>query len=426
MVYTAFSSIRFRCEPAGYAACITRSIQLLSNNMEHIYSIQEITGVIKTLFDRQFGSLKLTGEISNYRPSSTGHLYFTLKDEKAAIQAVMFKGKAWTLGFEPKDGVQVVVSGTLSVYEQRGTYQIMIDKMELAGEGVLLRLLEERKQKLAAEGLFDQERKRPLPFFPRQIAVITSPTGAALRDILTILGRRNKKVSVTILPAPVQGNEAAAILVRQLEIANRYKLGDIIIIGRGGGSLEDILPFSNEDVVRAVAASKIPVISAVGHEIDWALSDFAADIRAPTPSAAAELAVPVLEDITADIERCKQELIHTVIASLEKIRLTIKSFSPESLEMRFRRIEQPMLMRLDDAKENILFFMQERLSSEKHKLALLAKTIESANPQDILQRGYAIVQDKKTGTIIRNAAAVEAEQQLTIVLHTGSFAARAE
>ncbi|MGP1594571.1 MAG: exodeoxyribonuclease VII large subunit [Treponema sp.] len=394
--------------------------------MEHIYSIQEITSVIKTLFDQQFDSLKLTGEISNYRPSSTGHLYFTLKDEKAAIQAVMFKGKTWSLGFEPKDGVQVVVSGSLSVYEQRGTYQIMIDKMELAGEGVLLRLLEERKQQLAAEGLFAQDRKQPLPFFPSNIAVITSPTGAALRDILTVLERRNKKVSITVLPAPVQGNEAAAILVRQIEIANRYKLGDVIIIGRGGGSLEDLLPFSDEGVVRAIAASKIPVISAVGHEIDWALSDFAADIRAPTPSAAAELAVPVLEEITADITRCKHELIRAATAALEKIRLTIKSFSSEALEMRFRRIEQPLLMRLDDAKENMLFFMQERLTNEKHTLALLTKTIEAANPQEILKRGYAIVQDKKTGTIIRNAAAVGKKQPLTIVLHTGSFTAHAE
>ena len=407
-------------------ACLTGSIRVLLKNMEHIYSIQEITGVIKTLFDQQFGLLKLTGEISNYRPSSTGHLYFTLKDEKAAIQAVMFKGKAWSLGFEPKDGVQVVVSGTLSVYEQRGTYQIMIDKMEPAGEGVLLRLLEERKQKLAAEGLFAQERKRPLPFFPNKIAVITSPTGAALRDILTVLGRRNKKVSVTILPAPVQGNDAAPVLVRQIETANRYTLGDVIIIGRGGGSLEDLLPFSDEALVRAVAASKIPVISAVGHEIDWALSDFSADVRAPTPSAAAELAVPVLEEITSRIARCKQELRHTVTASCEKIRLTIKSFSPESLEMRFRRIEQPLLMRLDDAKEQVLFSMQERLTAEKHRLALLVKTIEAANPRDILKRGYAIVQDPKTGVFIRNTAGVETGQQLKIILHSGSLAARVE
>ena len=266
--------------------------------MDHVYSIQEITGIIKSLFEQNFSSLRIAGEISNCRPSSTGHLYFTLKDEKAALQAVMFKGRTWTLGFEPKDGLKVIVSGSLSVYEQRGSYQIIVETMELAGEGAILKMLEERKQKLAREGLFDRDRKRPLPFFPLRIAVITSPTGAALRDILTVLSRRNRRVSVTVLPAPVQGAEAAPVLVRQLETANRYKLGELIIIGRGGGSLEDLLPFSDEAVVRAVAASEIPVISAVGHEIDWALTDFAADVRAPTPSAAAELAVPVLDEIT--------------------------------------------------------------------------------------------------------------------------------
>ena len=182
--------------------------------------------------------------------------------------------------------------------------------MELAGEGAILKMLEERKQKLAREGLFDRDRKRPLPFFPLRIAVITSPTGAALRDILTVLSRRNRTVSVTVLPAPVQGAEAAPVLVRQLETANRYKLGELIIIGRGGGSLEDLLPFSDEAVVRAVAASDIPVISAVGHEIDWALTDFAADVRAPTPSAAAELAVPVLDEITDTITQIQLSLIH--------------------------------------------------------------------------------------------------------------------
>ena len=394
--------------------------------MEHVYSIQEITGIIKTLFEEHFTSLRIAGEISNSRPSSTGHLYFTLKDEKAALQAVMFKSRAWTLGFEPQDGCKVIVSGSLSVYEQRGSYQIIVETMELAGEGAILRMLEERKRKLAQEGLFDQERKRPLPFFPLRIAVITSPTGAALRDIITVLSRRNSAVSITVLPAPVQGAEAAPVLVRQLETANRYKLGDVIIIGRGGGSLEDLLPFSEEAVVRAVAASDIPVISAVGHEIDWALTDFAADVRAPTPSAAAELAVPVLDDITDTIAAAQSHLLHYMGARIQQVRLMTKTFTPDTLEMQFRRIEQPLLMRLDDAKERLLHNMQTRLTDAKHRLALLSQSIESANPQSILERGYAIVYDRQTGTVLRYTQDVSEGSKLRIKVADGEIYAEVE
>lgn len=394
--------------------------------MDHIYSIQEITGIIKSLFEKNFTSLHVAGEISNCRPSSTGHLYFTLKDEKAALQAVMFKGRIRTLGFEPKDGIKVTVFGSLSVYEQRGSYQIVVETMELAGAGAILRMLEERKQKLAQEGLFDQDRKRPLPFFPLRIAVITSPTGAALRDILTVLSRRNRVVSVTVLPAAVQGAEAAAALVRQIETANRYRLGELIIIGRGGGSLEDLLPFSDEAVVRAVAASEIPVISAVGHEIDWALTDFAADVRAPTPSAAAEIAVPVLDGITETIAHIRTDMLRSLNGTLEKIRLTIKSFTPEALEMRFRRIEQPLLLRLDDAKERLLYTMQARITDTRHRFALLTQTIESSNPQEILNRGYSIVYDKQTGTVLRSATSACTASKLRIRLADGEITAATE
>ena len=394
--------------------------------MDHVYSIQEITGIIKTLFEEHFTSLRIAGEISNCRPSSTGHLYFTLKDEKAALQAVMFKSRTWTLGFEPTDGCKVVVSGSLSVYEQRGTYQIIVETMELAGEGAILQMLEARKQKLAQEGLFDPERKHSLPFFPLRVAVITSPTGAALRDIITVMSRRNSTVSITVLPAPVQGAEAAPVLVRQLETANRYRLGDVIIIGRGGGSLEDLLPFSDEAVVRAVAASDIPVISAVGHEIDWALTDFAADVRAPTPSAAAELAVPVLSDITATIAAAQTDLLHYITARIQRVRLMTKNFTPGTLEMQFRRIEQPLLMRLDDAKEHLLYNMQARLTDTKYRLALLSQKIEGANPQSILERGYAIVYNRTTETVIRSVQNVSEGSKLRIRLADGELYAEAQ
>ena len=317
--------------------------------MTKTYSVYEITAQIKAILEKGFGNVSVEGEISNFRPSSAGHLYFTLKDEKASIQAVMFKGRSRYLSFIPKDGMTVKAEGSISVYEQRGSYQIIIEDMSLAGEGNILKMLEERKRRLAAEGLFDTERKKKLPLFPNRIAVITSPTGAAVRDIINVIKRRNEKTGIVILPAVVQGDEAAPVLIRQLKIADEKKLGDVIIIGRGGGSLEDLLPFSDEGLVRAIADCKTPIISAVGHEIDWALSDFAADMRAPTPSAAAELAVPILNDIMYSIAINRDELTQRIESRIEKIRFMLNNFKPDALELRFRNIQQPLLLKFDNS-----------------------------------------------------------------------------
>lgn len=394
--------------------------------MAKIYSIGEITGEIKKLLENGFGTITLQGEISNYRPSSAGHLYFTLKDETAAIQAVMFKGRTRLLNFMPKDGMTVLAEGTISVYEQRGSYQIIIEKMSLAGEGDILKMLEERKRKLAAEGLFDSDKKKPLPFFPKKIAVITSPTGAAVRDIINVVKRRNEKIGITVLPAIVQGEEAAPILIKQLKIADMHKLGEVIIIGRGGGSLEDLLPFSDEALVRAIAACETPVISAVGHEIDWALSDYAADMRAPTPSAAAELASPKLDDILYSIDINKEEIINAIESRIEKVRLMTATFTPESLEMRFRSILQPLLSRFDNAKEQILSEMKSRIVEVKHKLTLTKSLLESADPQGILKRGYSIVRNAETGKTVRSAKEVKKGMLLNIQPASGTISVKVE
>ena len=388
--------------------------------------IAEITSLIKEILEGSFPSLTLEGEISNFRPSSTGHLYFTLKDDTSAISAVMFKGKSRYLAFTPKDGTLVHATGSISVYEARGTYQIIIDSMEIAGSGDILRLLEERKQRLASEGLFDRERKRPIPFFPQRVAVITSPTGAAVRDIIQIIRRRNPSISVIVLPAAVQGTEAPSALIQQLETANRYKLADVIIIGRGGGSLEDLLPFSDESLVRAVSASKIPVISAVGHEIDWSLCDLAADLRAPTPSAAAELVSPLESDITSRIETASENLVNSIEGRLERVRLMLSQFSAESLELRFRRIEQPLLLRFDDAKETLLAALSDRVRESRHRIEILAEKLEGANPRAILKRGYAMVRDAETGRIIRFPSDTAPGRQLIIQPEQGSIRARVE
>jgi len=389
-----------------------------------VFSVTELTSIIKELLEGSFRLIQLEGEISNYRPSSSGHVYFTLKDEKAAISAVLFKGKANYLNFSPRDGMKVKLTGALSVYAARGNYQIIVDKMEEAGTGDILKLLEERKRHLAEEGLFDSDKKKELPFFPLRVGVVTSPTGAALRDILQIVRRRNPKVSVIVLPCTVQGAGAAEQISAQIERANMFKLADVLIVGRGGGSLEDLLPFSEEIVVRAIATSILPVVSAVGHEIDWALSDFVADVRAPTPSAAAELAVALLDDVIARINFSSQSIQQAMVDKTERMRLLIRTFSPENLEIRFRTIEQSILQRFDDAKEELLYSMENRTVDFRQRLRFALQTLEGANPKVILERGYSVVRDSTTGAVIRSAQETKEGQVLEIIPHEGKLTAR--
>jgi exodeoxyribonuclease VII large subunit len=365
-------------------------------------SVSDLTELIRLTLEEGFSSVFVEGELSNCRPSSTGHLYFTLKDEKASISAVMFKNKLRYLSFEPKDGMLLRVRGNISVYPQRGTYQIICDEIEQAGTGDILLMLEKRKQKLAAEGLFDEEKKQAIPSFPDTIAVISSPTGAALKDILNVLERRAKGIHTIILPAPVQGIEAAPILARRIEQANEWNLADVIILGRGGGSLEDLLPFSDENVVRAIATSKIPIISAVGHEIDWALSDFVADLRAPTPSAAAELVSGNREDIREQIMQMKNDLYGDFQNRIRINRILLKPFSRENMEQQFRTILQPRLIRFDDAKEHLIAAFNEKTSALKHRLEIALTTLEAGSPQSIMERGFSVVRNQRTGKIIRS------------------------
>lgn len=368
---------------------------------ETVYTVSEINSILKGFIEKSFPSVTLEGEISNYRPNSTGHMYFTLKDKDSQISAVMFRFRAASLTFVPKDGMLVRCKGAINVYEPRGTYSIVINSMELAGEGNILLLLEQRKRKLAAEGLFDQARKKELPVFPKTIGVVTSSTGAALRDIMQIVRRRNPCVGITIFPCIVQGAEAAPSIAAQIETANRFNMCDVLIVGRGGGSLEDLLPFSEEIVVRAIAESKIPVVSAVGHEIDWAISDFAADKRAPTPSAAAELCTPVKTEVIAWLQNKQSEYYTAIKTRVENLKLMIKSFSPENMETRFRSIEQPLLYRFDSAKEELLSSMSDRLKETRVYIEKMRNILEASNPQLILEKGYSMVRDKETGKIIR-------------------------
>ncbi|GHV60704.1 exodeoxyribonuclease 7 large subunit [Spirochaetia bacterium] len=377
-------------------------------------TVSELTDLIRRTLEGTFPEVIVEGELSNYRPSAAGHLYFTLKDSGAVLSAVMFKNRSRFLNFQPKDGMLLRVRGNISVYPQRGNYQIICEEMELAGTGDILAMLEKRKRQLAAESLFDEDRKRPIPRFPETIGVVSSPTGAAVRDILNILRRRAGGVRVIILPALVQGNEAAAQIARRIEQANRWQLADVLIVGRGGGSLEDLLPFSEEIVVRAVAASVIPVVSAVGHEIDWALSDFAADLRAPTPSAAAELVSENREAVLETVQNLGEEMGRSMKARIERARLLAKPFSLEDLEYRFRGILQPRLVRFDDAKEALLSNFTEKAAELRRALELARTALEAGSPLSILERGFSVTVNQRTGKVVRRAAEVNAGDQLSI------------
>ena len=397
-------------------------------NAANKLSVSELTEKIRRRLEEGFGPMVVEGELSNFHPSSTGHLYFTLKDAEAAISGIMFSNRRRFLGFEPRDGMIVRVRVNISVYAQRGTYSLICEEMEQAGAGDILAMLEERKRRLAAEGLFDKERKKAIPRFPQTVGVISSPTGAAVRDILNILQRRAAGIRVIILPAPVQGNEAAAIITRRLIQANQWALADVLILGRGGGSLEDLLPFSEEAVVRAVAASKIPVISAVGHEIDWAISDYAADLRAPTPSAAAELVSADREKTREALRALADSLYRTIKARIDRIQLLARPFALEDLEYRFRAILQPRLVRFDDAKEGLLRNFQNRLRELRRRLDLARTSLEAASPLSILERGYSVVFRAEAGgtQVVRHAQDVKAGDRLLIRPLEGLISARAE
>lgn len=388
-----------------------------------VFTVSQINSLLKGVIEESFPLITIEGEISNYRPNSTGHLYFTLKDKTSQISAVMFRFRAASLTFVPKDGMFVRCKGSLSVYEPRGTYSISINSMELAGEGNILLLLEQRKRQFLQEGLFDEQRKKPLPLFPKTVGVVTSSTGAALRDIMQIIRRRNSTTGITIFPAIVQGSDAAPSIASQIKIANKFKMCDVLIVGRGGGSLEDLLPFSEECVVRAVAESEIPVISAVGHEIDWALCDFASDKRAPTPSAAAELCTPVKSEVISYLQNKQSEFYTAIKSRVENLKLLIKQFSPENMENRFRNIEQPLLFRFDSAKEDLLKGMSERLKETRIHIEKMKSVLEASNPRLILAKGYSMVRDKTTGKIIRGIEDTSIGSEIEIIPAKGKITA---
>ena len=383
-------------------------------------SVSELTTLIKTTLETSFYGLTVEGEISGFRPASTGHWYFSLKDQSAVISCCMWRSSIPRVPFRPKDGMRVIVTGSISVFEPRGTYQIICTSMRVAGEGDILAMLEERKRKYDALGYFDPSIKKPIPVRPSRVAVITSPTGAALQDILQITGRRNKGMDIIILPAVVQGADAAPTIAARIREVNEFLLADVMIVGRGGGSIEDLLPFSEECVIEAIHESVIPVISAVGHEIDWAISDYVADLRAPTPSAAAELVCQSSLDQIEKVNQLRSSMYDALIGRLNTIKLRIAAFSPAAaraqLESRLNRVR----MTLDSDTVNLSHRMESLISARKSKAELFKHKIMALSPLSVLERGYSITSDSQ-GRTVRSASQVSCGDKLTLTLKDGKI-----
>ena len=384
-------------------------------------TVSELTQMLKQTLESSFFGLTVEGEVSNFSASSSGHWYFNLKDKDSMISATMWRNSVMRLGFIPKDGDRVTVTGSISVYPPRGTYQINCVSMRLSGEGDILAMLEERKRRYAAMGWF--EGKKPIPARPEKVAVITSSTGAALHDILQVTGRRNAGLDIIILPAQVQGDDAARQIAARIEEVNMFGLAPVMIVGRGGGSVEDLLPFSDDLVIKAIHESEVPVISAVGHEVDWAISDFVADLRAPTPSAAAELVCGSGMEQLEKVNAIKNSMFEVVRGRLAAVRRSLEGVGT-------RASERIVSARIGNARYALDYQVRELgvavkalMTDRKHTLEVQKNILQVVNPGAVLERGYAIV-SSSDGKTVRDSSEVKKGEEIRIRLGRGKVAAQ--
>jgi len=383
-------------------------------------SVTHLTRQIKGALENVFPPLWVEGEISDFSAASSGHYYFTLKDENCQIRAVMFRREAGRLPFLPEDGMSVLLLGRLTVYEARGNYQLIVDDMEPRGLGAIRQALEQLRVRLEVEGLFDADRKKDLPAFPTCIGVVTSRTGAAIRDITKVLRDRDAPVRLLLSPALVQGKEAPDSIISALEALIESGDAEVIIVGRGGGSFEDLLPFSDEKVVRVVAECPIPIVSAVGHEIDISLCDLAADVRASTPSVAAEMVSESRDSLLGGLQYMASRLTAATRLSTGEARSRISVIGSRLTHPR-HLLEQGK-MRLDDLSFRLTSHTRSRLTEAKSELRHLAGLLSSLGPQAVLDRGYAVVQ-KEDGVLVRDPKQVTVGEELDIRVAEGRFGA---
>lgn len=390
--------------------------------MSSVWTVSELNKYIRELFevDYRLQDLAVSGEISNFTRARSGHLYFTLKDDRCQLKCVMWRSLAERLRFLPEDGDAVVVGGRISVYEAGGIYQLYADHIEPAGRGNLALAFEQLKASLAAEGLFDPTTKRPIPAFPRKIGVVTSADGAALRDILNVLRRRCPLVAVLVAPTLVQGPEAPAQIVRALQWLDGRDDLDTIIIARGGGSMEDLWAFNDEGVARAIFAARRPIISGIGHETDFTIADFVADLRAPTPSAAAELAVPSLEEIRPALDQLQAALVVAINSIIEQKRWQVQVLSRAMLHLSPRTALDNNRQQIDVLLTRMDQALQRRLERQRGRLAVAEAGLTAVSPLATLSRGYAIVRDQH-GRIVRSVQAVANGDIITVQVADGHF-----
>jgi exodeoxyribonuclease VII large subunit len=416
---------------------------------DNIYSPSELNHEARLHLEAGFGRIWIEGELSNLSRPASGHMYFSLKDDKAQISCALFRSNTYGMGFKPENGMLVRARGRVSLYEARGNYQLIADSLVRSGEGLLRAKFELLKNNLATEGLFDEAHKKTLPTFPLRIAVITSPSGAALRDILNVLQRRWPLATVRIYGVPVQGDEAAPAIVDALAAANEHNWAEVIVTGRGGGSLEDLWVFNEESVARAIHASELPVVSAVGHEIDFSISDFVADLRAPTPSAAAELISPdqraLKQNLSALNDRLQQRslyLLQRLSQKLDHLAHRLRQQHPgqrlaqhrkmlqqasHRLQLAGARIVPERRRHLQDLARHRLLPAGKRIVPERRSLLQnLVRTLNAVSPLPTLARGYAIVTDEQSGVAISSVKDVKSKQALVTQLHDGQILSSAE
>lgn len=374
---------------------------------DDVYSVSQVNKLIKALVEgeRRFANIQVRGEISNFKRYSSGHCYFTLKDAGGVLKAVMFKTAARTLRFEPQNGDTVITVGRISVYERDGVYQLYTDLMIPEGTGDLMLAFEQLKQKLLNEGLFDESRKKQLPVNPKTVGIITSPSGAAVRDLITVSRRRNKGIKLLLYPVRVQGKEAPAEIAHAIEFMNRHKMADVLIVGRGGGSIEELWAFNEEQTVRAVAASEIPVVSAVGHETDFTLTDFAADKRAATPSQAAEIVVADANAYLNSVAELEKRLKNTVLKRLALSETTLKRLQNSWALSNPQRMLEGRMQRFDFASVRLEQVFNAALTQKQHSCGVLAAKLDALSPLTVLARGYSVTENTD-GKIIRSIADV--------------------
>lgn len=393
---------------------------------KQIYSVTELTKYIRRIVEDSFPAVWVEGEISNFLRHSSGHMYFSLKDAGSVIQCAMFKRSNERLKFTPKDGMKVICFGKISVYEPRGSYQLIVEEVEPKGVGALQLQFQQLKEKLQKEGFFDEAHKVPIPHLPARIGVVTSPTGAAIRDILNIALRRFSNVGIIIYPVRVQGEGAKDEIAAAIRDFNKLDNIDVMIVGRGGGSLEDLWAFNEEAVARAIYDSEIPVISAVGHEIDYTISDFVADLRAPTPSAAAELVIPKKEDLLNSVkistERLKNALVNILEAMAQKLARLKESYA---LTQPLKMVEQYEQM-IDDLRKDMAIRVGHLVELRGENFNLLAQKLEALSPLSILSRGYSISSRLPERKIIKDVRDVNIGDRVETRLGRGTFISKIE